>query len=288
MRIPSHHVSGLRALVDEQAKLGNQRAIRLQTIFSRPARKNSARVKRETKRKIHREETTAIREAVVYRANGFCEACWLQGYERPGTELDHFEGGSGRRRERQSVENTWLLCSQSHRARSLNAPSAAHWNRLWKEHTSKHGYPFHPHIEHAEVAAASPAQISLSLAREQGSMASSRVFGPSSRGSLASYDPATSSWRTSQLSLLEDSAAFSETWPRSGMTRSGTAYRLEPWAPLTAVTESGSWPTPLAMRETDRAKRPNGNVGWAVASRSRCGPPQRHGTTSSGDLSRSV
>jgi hypothetical protein len=28
------------------------------------------------------------------------------------------------------------------------------------------------------------------------------------------------------------------------MTRSGTAYRLEPWAPLTAVTESGSWPTP--------------------------------------------
>ena len=37
---------------------------------------------------------------------------------------------------------------------------------------------------------------------------------------------------------------FSETWPRSGTMRSGIAYRLPTLVPLTAGTESGSWPTP--------------------------------------------
>jgi hypothetical protein len=59
-------------------------------------------------------------------------------------------------------------------------------------------------------------------------------FGTSSPESLASYDPATSSWRTFQGSLLEDEGwgESLETWPRSGMTRSGTAYRLRPLVPL--------------------------------------------------------
>jgi hypothetical protein len=52
------------------------------------------------------------------------------------------------------------------------------------------------------------------------------------------------SWRTSQLSLLEEWSVFSGTWPRAGMTRSGTAYPLRPLAPLTAATGSGLWPTP--------------------------------------------
>jgi len=61
--------------------------------------------------------------------------------------------------------------------------------------------------------------------------------------SLASYDPASSSWRTSQLSLVEGLTVFSETWPRSGMTRSGIAYPLPPLAPLTFGTGFGSSPT---------------------------------------------
>jgi hypothetical protein len=68
--------------------------------------------------------------------------------------------------------------------------------------------------------------------------------GPSTPDSFASYDPATSSWRTSQLSLLEDWGEWLETWPRAGMTRSGTAYQRPPSAPRTAVTGSGLWPTP--------------------------------------------
>lgn len=90
---------------------------------------------------------------------------------------------------------------------------------------------------------------------------------------LASYDPDTCSWRTSQHSLFEGSTVFSETWPRSGTMRSGIVSRRRPLAPLTAATGSGSWPTPaanlhnyfedpdnwLARRERLRSKGINGN-----------------------------
>ena len=70
--------------------------------------------------------------------------------------------------------------------------------------------------------------------------------GANTTDSLANFYPATSSWRTSQRCLVEGWSRYSETWPRSGMTRSGTAYRLPTLAPLTDGTESGSWPTPQA------------------------------------------
>jgi hypothetical protein len=37
-----------------------------------------------------------------------------------------------------------------------------------------------------------------------------------------------------------------ETWPRSGMTRSGIAYQRAPLVPRTHVIVSGSWHTPMA------------------------------------------
>lgn len=49
--------------------------------------------------------------------------------------------------------------------------------------------------------------------------------GPSSSESFAAYDPDSSSWKTSQGSLLPEWATYSETWPRSGMTRNGRAFR---------------------------------------------------------------
>jgi hypothetical protein len=64
--------------------------------------------------------------------------------------------------------------------------------------------------------------------------------------SFASYDHATSSWRTSQRCLDGDLERFSETWPRAGMTQSGIAYQRQPLAPLTREIASGSWPTPDA------------------------------------------
>jgi hypothetical protein len=70
------------------------------------------------------------------------------------------------------------------------------------------------------------------------------VSGPSSPVLLASYDPASSSWKTSQHSLEGGLTEFSETWPRSGMMRSGIAFQLPPLVLLTDATESGLWPTP--------------------------------------------
>jgi hypothetical protein len=59
-----------------------------------------------------------------------------------------------------------------------------------------------------------PCQDISVAGRGAGSTGSARVFGRSTPVSFASFDPDTSSWRTSQLSLLEDSGEFSETWPR--------------------------------------------------------------------------
>lgn len=87
--------------------------------------------------------------------------------------------------------------------------------------------------------------------------------GPRLVDSYALYDPATLSWRTSQVSLLslmgDPSADSSVTWTRSGTTRSGAAYRLPRLAPPTGGTASGSshggemWPTP--RETTGRASR---------------------------------
>ena len=76
----------------------------------------------------------------------------------------------------------------------------------------------------------------------------SATSGPSSPDSFASLDP-DGSWRKtcqgySQVTLDGSLERFSETWPRAGMTRSGTAYQRVPLAPLTDATASGSWPTP--------------------------------------------
>ena len=89
-------------------------------------------------------------------------------------------------------------------------------------------------------AAASHAKTSATPEREPASLASGQVFGTSSLGSLASFDPATSSWRTSQRCLLEGWVKYSGRWPRSGMTRSGTLFQLRPLVRRTGGTGSGS------------------------------------------------
>lgn len=70
--------------------------------------------------------------------------------------------------------------------------------------------------------------------------------GPRLPASFAQYDPLTSSWKTSQGTLAWGSDEFLETWPRAGMTRSGTVYPLQPSAPLTDATGFLLWPTPNA------------------------------------------
>jgi hypothetical protein len=86
-----------------------------------------------------------------------------------------------------------------------------------------------------------------------------RVFGGSSQGSLGNYDPATSSLRTSQLSLLEDSTSCLRTLPRAGSMRNGTIYQRRPLAPLTGGTGSGSWRTPRASEAAHHGRTATGH-----------------------------
>ena len=79
-------------------------------------------------------------------------------------------------------------------------------------------------------------------------------FGPRSCDLLASYHPATSSWRTSQTCLValatnegDGLAEYSETWPSAGMMRNGKTYRRQPWALPIAASVSGLWPTPCKV-----------------------------------------
>lgn len=74
-------------------------------------------------------------------------------------------------------------------------------------------------------------------------------------GSFAWYDPATSSWKTSQVSLLKEWDEFSETWPLAGSMRNGIVFPQPMLERPTSDDDSSSWPTPTAV------SRPNeGNV----------------------------
>lgn len=66
---------------------------------------------------------------------------------------------------------------------------------------------------------------------------------------FAKYDHEASSWRTSQVSFMEELSTFSETWPRSGSMRSGFAYKRPTFKHPTDEKEFLSWPTPDTMPE---------------------------------------
>lgn len=106
-----------------------------------------------------------------------------------------------------------------------------------------------------------PVRIS---ARQEGAsefLASDQGCGRNSPGLFAKYDLATSSWKTVQCSLLEDSMLFSGTWPRWGFMLAGECLVRD--MPTLLISENGSgWlPTPTAsntkgvhMRGADKGK----------------------------------
>ena len=83
-------------------------------------------------------------------------------------------------------------------------------------------------------AAASLARISATRERVLDWLVRALDSGPSTLGSLANYCPASSSWKTSQRSLLGDSPPFSGTSPLSGTMRSGFLSVLLTWFDLRA------------------------------------------------------
>jgi DNA (cytosine-5)-methyltransferase 1 len=103
-------------------------------------------------------------------------------------------------------------------------------------------------------AEASPARISASRAKVRGLRENAAAYGQNTPELLARFAPDTSSWKTSQHCLVEGLETFSETWPRSGLMRNGTAYQLPPLALRIGGIESGSWPTPDASVAQDGEK----------------------------------
>lgn len=92
-------------------------------------------------------------------------------------------------------------------------------------------------------------------AKELASTESAAGSGPKWRGSFARFDPASSTWKTPQCSLLGDWDEFSETWPRWGSMRNGESYlRPIPALPI-CESASGLWQTPVA---DDAVNRVNG------------------------------
>jgi len=75
-------------------------------------------------------------------------------------------------------------------------------------------------------------------------MANEVDCGASTPDSFASYDPATSSWRTSAPFLFEAWDECSVTWPTQGTTRNGRAFSHPTWERHTDAIVSGLWPTP--------------------------------------------
>jgi hypothetical protein len=91
---------------------------------------------------------------------------------------------------------------------------------------------------------ASLAKTSAQREKAQGSTENAAGCGITWPESLAKYDPASSSWKTRQCSLFEDSDECLETFPRWGMMRDGELWELATPEHLTSENESGFWPTP--------------------------------------------
>lgn len=96
-------------------------------------------------------------------------------------------------------------------------------------------------------AAASPAKISVSPGLAPALPDSEAASGSNIYVSLTSFDPDTSSWRTSRRYSPEAWTSFSGVWPRSGTMRSGTAYQRPTLARPMTGTGSGLLPTPSGV-----------------------------------------
>lgn len=107
------------------------------------------------------------------------------------------------------------------------------------------------------LRAASPARTSPLLDAALGLTEREAASGGRCAEPLARFDPATSLWRTCQLSLEGELSEFLETWPASGMTVAGALYPLPPLVRRTSVGAGGVWlPTPQRF---DALDLPDGN-----------------------------
>jgi hypothetical protein len=98
-------------------------------------------------------------------------------------------------------------------------------------------------------SAGSRAKTSRSPAKAPASTESAQGSGESFGAWWASFDLDTSSWRTSQRSLLADWDKFSATWPFEGLMLDGRVYTPAPLVRHTHDADCSLWPTPTASMD---------------------------------------
>jgi hypothetical protein len=84
------------------------------------------------------------------------------------------------------------------------------------------------------------------LDEAQASKEPDRECGATWRELLARYYPDTSTWKTPQCSLFEDSEPSLETWPRWGSMQDGVSFLQQTLVPRIKEIGSGLWATPSA------------------------------------------
>lgn len=102
---------------------------------------------------------------------------------------------------------------------------------------------------HPSMSSAADSRVRTSASQESVPAWTERspVFGGRCGGLLASFDPATLSWRTSQACWISGWAKWSATFPGWGMTRNGRLYPLAPLGPHTHESACSLWPTPTQV-----------------------------------------
>lgn len=168
--------------------------------------------------------------------------------------------------QEQAAESLVDTCSdgeQSAPSSTTPTPDQYYWPDKTTEHSrlSRFGMTCEPlTANHGEdlltwFRAGFPARTSAPQEKGPDLRESAVDYGVNLQGSFARYDQEASLWRTAQCSLVEDSDAFLETWPRWGMTQSGASYLLPTPVHLSSESESGLWPTPVASDVTSRNQK---------------------------------
>ena len=108
------------------------------------------------------------------------------------------------------------------------------------------------------------------------STAKNQASGESSPASFVKFCPDSCSWKTPQLSLIEDLIACSVIWPRAGIMLRGTCWARPTLArPINAIAcgSSDNWPTLTVDGNTNRkGATPKSGDGLATAVRDRMFP----------------
>lgn len=132
---------------------------------------------------------------------------------------------------------------------------------------------------------ASPARTCPSPASAAGSTPGAAASSSTSCAPLTTYDPATSTWRTSQPSLWDASLTpFSGRWPTSGLMLAGAAYERPTLGRRMAAIGGGAsrgtahnWPTPDAGVIND-GQDPATFHAWRAKMKEKHGNGNGHGT----------